>query len=271
MRLRSQRLAKNKIYVAGASITNGPLLGWADFLEFEAIDNKLVNKGIKGQGNEAIVTSIIDQQPESGSLVICMLTTVDKFDWYVEGDKFHQLKKEKHPAVPVGTDSGFWSTGSHFPLDKEIYYNKFYSQDYYVSRSIQLIVLLQTHARQFGYNLIIVFDSPIWSYVEKQFNEYLTAGTELQSNDLLSGPLAQVWAPMLSDQYQDLEDTSLIGYCMKNNLLWGHARSKNHPPSSSHYAWYKEYLTPLITQHIQLYPRDWTNKIKKQDVLWQES
>ena len=264
-------MAKNKIYVAGASITNGPLLGWADFLEFEAVDCKLINLGIKGQGNEAIVTSIINQQPESESLVICMLTAVDKFDWYVEGDKFHQLKKEKHPAVPVGTDSGFWSTGSHWPLDKEIYYNKFYSQDYHVARSIQLIISLQAHARQFGYNLIIVFDSPIWSYTEKQLIDYLTAGTELQYNDLLSGPLARVWAPMLLDQYQNIMDTSLIGYCIKNNLLWGNAQATNHPPSSSHYAWYQEYLKPKVRQHIQIDAQDWTNKIKKQDVLWQES
>ena len=264
-------MAKNKIYVAGASITNGPLLGWADFLEFEAVDCELVNKGIKGQGNEAIVTSIINQQPERDSLVVCMLTTVDKFDWYVEGERFKKLKKEKHPALPISNNSGFWSTGSHFPLDKEIYHNKFYSQDYHVAQSIQLILLLEAHAFQTGYNVITVFDSPIWTYTEKNLLAHIKHNQELVADNFLSGPLAKIWTHMLPDQYQNIIETSLIGYCIKNNLPWGNIKATNHPPSSSHYAWYQNYLIPQVSQYMQIDPQDWTNKIKKQDALWQES
>ena len=84
----------NNIIIGGASITDSPWFTWADFLT-ESTKLPVVDLSSRGVGNEYIVASIVKNlnKISKNSLVVVMLTNVDKFDWYVENAKFYELQK----------------------------------------------------------------------------------------------------------------------------------------------------------------------------------
>jgi hypothetical protein len=264
----------NKIVVAGASITNSPWWTWKDFLQN---DTKLpiIDLSVRGCGNEFIVHNLVKNQSklDSNTLVIAMLTSIDKFDWYVQQEKFFSLSEQKHKPIEFSNNTGFWCTGSWFPDTKEIFKNNFYSEDYFVVKSIQQIFLLDQLSKKLGFKLITVFDSPIWTYTEQELDKMVTGiNLDKKLNGMLDFELSKLWMPMLDSCQLDITDSSLIGYCIKNNLPWGNIVNGSHPPAGSHHKWYKNILLPKIKKYIdQTVNLDYSKKIHIMDEIWSKS
>jgi hypothetical protein len=121
-----------KIIIAGASITSSPWFTWADYLKDES-GLPTVDLSRKGVGNEYIINSLVQNQKHLGpdSLVVMMLTNIDKWDVFVEGQRFDDLLGQKHAPIPIGSRSGFWCTGSWFPDYKKAYDELYYNVDYF--------------------------------------------------------------------------------------------------------------------------------------------
>lgn len=260
-----------KIIVIGASITSSPWFTWKDFLEIES-GITATDLSRRGAGNEYMVTALAQHasQLDSDTLVFVMMTNVDKFDWYVEGSRYESLLSEKHLPSPISDSSGFWCTGSWFPLEKELYKEKFYSLDYFCTKTIQQIILAKSICQQRGATLELLFDSPIWNYTEQD----LTACTQGKNPDtyyqhLLKLPLSSIWAQNLSSTELNLSHNSLIGHCWQQNLPWENDKFSMHPPSGSHWSFYDKIIRPRISDKLSLHSdADLQNKIQKLDKAW---
>jgi hypothetical protein len=260
-----------KIIAAGGSITSGPWFTWADLLE-TASKIECKNVGVRGAGNEYIVQSILNEYNTitNETMVIAMFTNCDKFDWYVENQIYKDLKTEKHPPIPVSNSSGFWCTGSWFPREKEIYKQYFYSWDHFCARTIQQIINLHLICQVKQCGLLVLFDSPIWSYPEQLIN---TIGDNSRdpfaAKDISDLPLSNHWRQMLDSSLLEIDQTSLLGFCWSNQLPWYNAKYKGHPPSGSHYQYYKSVIYPQLNGIMPLQDLDFLEtKINHFNKLW---
>lgn len=266
-------MAVTNILVLGASITESPWLTWKDFLQIES-NLPMRNLSIKGTGNEFMTVAMLKNTKliTPDTLVTVMLTNVDKFDWYVEGNTYRDLAQEKHQPIPISDHSGFWCTGSWFPKKKSIFKDNFYNLDYFCSKTIQQILLLQTICRQQGAILQLLFDSPIWNYTEQDLNSIgskkLTINNARQN--LLKLPLSQMWASQLDQDIKNVQ--GLIGYCWDNNLEWHNTHYCSHPPSASHWEYYNNIVKPLLSPWIKFTDcqRSLDTKIKKMTQVWNQ-
>jgi hypothetical protein len=263
----------NNILVAGASITASPWLTWKDFLEIES-NLPVRNLSVKGIGNEFMVVSILKNSEliTPGTLVIVMLTNVDKFDWYVEGNTYCELTQQKHQPIPISKNSGFWCTGSWFPETKSIFKDKFYSLDYFCSKTIQQILLLQTVCQEKNCTLQILFDSPVWNFTEQDINAIGANKLTIKDakQDLLKLPLTQIWASQIN---QDIKNArGLIGYCWDHNLDWYNSHYRGHPPSSSHWEYYSTVVKSALEPWIKFNDckKIIEPKIKKFTEVWNQ-
>lgn len=256
-----------KIYVFGASITQSTWWTWKDFLEIES-QLPVESLALKGVGNNYMINSVIDQPIDEDSLIVGMFTTVDKFDWYVEGDRFRSLQSEKHQPIPVSDDSGFWCTGSWFPREKSIFQQDFYSLDYFCAQTIRDILTLKQVCEMKRTKLEFFFDSPIWEYTEQDLISMLVSGQGKNPRNLLDLPLAKKWRKFLDSRDLELSTNSLIGYCWKNDLPWANEFYQVHPPSSSHWKFYNEIMRPRILQHLPLSDSRLDQKLKAMDDGW---
>lgn len=261
----------NNCVIAGASLTNSPWFTWADFL-LESTQLPTENFSTQGAGNEYIVASLIKNQEKinQNSLVVVMFTNIDKFDWYVDHDKYRKLLNEKHQPKPISDNSGFWCTGSWFPLDKQIYQELFYSQDYFCAKTVQQILLLWQLCQAKQCNLLILFDSPIWSYTEQLINKIGAEKLDPLAHGLeMSGPYFDMWKQQLDTGMLDNYDRSLLGFCWNNKLAWHNQKMKGHPPSSSHFEFYNQVVRPDLEGVVKLHDLDYLRaKMKKFDELW---
>ena len=258
----------DKIFVFGASITQSTWWTWKDFLE---IESKIKGKdlSVKGAGNTYMMHSVIDQPLDENSLVVGMLTNVDKFDWYVEGPIYQRLCNEKHPPISVSSDSGFWCTGSWFPLEKSQYQQNFYSLDFFTAQTIQQLCALKYICAAKKCKLEIFFDSPIWSFTEQDLNRMVITDQSMRPRNLLDLPLAKKWSHLLTADEIDNGPDSLIGHCWRHGLPWANSLYKGHPPSSSHWQFYQNIARPRICQHLDLDPVEGIeSKITAMDLLW---
>jgi len=260
-----------KIVVFGASITSSPWWTWKDFLEMES-GLPVIDLSQRGAGNEYMANSLLDVDIDEHTLVVGMLTNVDKFDWYVEDEQFRDLQQEKHQPIPVGKNSGFWCTGSWFPGKKEIYKENFFSLDYFCTKTIQQTLLIKSICKDRGSRVEVFFDSPVWNYSEQQLNNWAEHGKALEKVYMLDFPLSSKWKILLDDRCTNLYDTSLIGYCIKNNLSWHNRFYKVHPPSSSHWRYYNDIMKPVLQKELLLVPqKNIQEKIDEMDRLWKEN
>lgn len=258
----------DKIFVFGASITHSAWWTWKDFLELES-EIDVIDLSVRGAGNTYMLNSLLDQSIDANSMVIGMLTNLDKFDWYVEGSTFQQLATEKHAPIPIHHNSGFWCTGSWFPGQKQIYQEIFYSLDYFASQTIQQICMLRYLCQHKKCRLEIFYDSPIWSYTEQDLNAMIHDQCSLAPRNILSLPLTSKWAPLLDDVDVNIEDSSLIGYCWHRGLSWGNAFYKGHPPSSSHMQFYRDIICPRVQSYLNLTPKSvLDSQIAEMDAIW---
>jgi hypothetical protein len=261
----------NNLIIGGASITDSPWFTWADFLT-ESTKLPFIDLSSRGVGNEYIVASIVKNVDKitKNSLVVIMLTNVDKFDWYVENAKFCELQKEKHQPKIISEKSGFWCTGSWFPDDKAIFKELFYSYDYFCVKTLQQIILLNQICNSKECNLLILFDSPIWQYPEQTINQIGLEGLDPLSLDLdLTLPYFDQWKSLVHTSIINNTDTSLLGFCWQKNLQWYNSIQKGHPPASSHYKFFQQIINPAISNIIDIHDLNFLyNKIDKFDQLW---
>lgn len=259
-----------RIIAAGGSITSGPWFTWADLLE-TASGLTCKNVGVRGAGNEYIVQSILNDYDSinNETLIVVMFTNCDKFDWYVEDQMYFDLLAEKHPPKAIGKSSGFWCTGSWFPREKELYKKYFYSWDYFCTRTIQQIINLHSicQAKQCG--LLILFDSPVWTYPEQLINQLGELNSVTLSTTITDLPLTHHWRKLIDTSLLDLDQSSLLGFCWTNQLPWYNSKYKGHPPSSSHYQYYKSMIYPQLNGIIALKDINFLKtKIDHFDKLW---
>jgi hypothetical protein len=260
-----------KIVVFGASITSSPWWTWKDFLEMES-GLPVIDLSRRGAGNEYMTNSLLGANIDEHTLVVGMLTNVDKFDWYVEDEQFRDLQQEKHRPIPVGKNSGFWCTGSWFPGKKEIYKEHFFSLDYFCTKTIQQTLLIKNICKYRSSRVEIFFDSPVWNYTDQQLNDWAEHGKALEKVYMLDLPLSSQWKILLDDRDINLHDTSLIGYCIKNNLPWHNRFYKGHPPSSSHWRYYNDIMKSVLQKELLLVPqKNIQEKIGEMDRLWKKN
>lgn len=265
----------NQIISVGASITNSPWWTWKDYLQIES-KIKNINLAVPGAGNEFMIHNLVLNKDKlnENTLVVVMFTNIDKFDWFISKEKFSELKKEKNKAFAFGKDNGFWwCTGSWFPKEKEIFKDIFYSEDYFIVKTIQQLLLLNELKRIYKFELVVAFDSPIWTYIEQEINQIANdiTGYNKKENNLLTNPLSKIWKDLIEVEFLDIADKSLIGYCIKNNLPWQNEFYGPHPSPISHYKWYKDILVPELLKFVDLdLSLDYTDKLESMEKIWKK-
>lgn len=262
-----------KLIVSGASNTNAPWPTWVDFVK-ESYICKIFDVSKKGMGNEAIITTSLHEAMKKSNVsdeitIIIMLTSIDKWDWYV--DNYHiskKLSKEKHNVTKLNSKShkGFWCTGSHFPLYKKYFKKNYYSEEYFTFKTIQMINMFQNVCNEKNWNYHIMFDSPIWSMTEREINQNLpidTTSFKLIKNDLCE------WAFNLLN-IPNIDNQGLIGFLNNNKIPHYSSVYGAHPGPLAHWEYAKFHLFPILDNYYQKkYTSDYVLEYaKKMNNLW---
>lgn len=254
------------IIVAGSSITDCQTWPtWSYYMQKVFEWPTIIDTSVKGLGNEHILFRAVDRaQQVDNPFLLVQLTSIDKWDWYVDQPEIVQkLSEQKHPLISVHKDAagGFWSTGSHFPLYKEYFRQNYYSHDYFVWKTLLLLQWFRGICAKNDWPYYILFDSPIFAVTEEQLNqgkaEYTTVDAFLQSP--LSSTIADLWT------FEDIYLPGLIGYAKSKNLPWWSDKFKGHPGSLIHYLFSKDIILPALEKHFQSYGDidDFSNEAKK--------
>lgn len=265
------------LVIAGGSITNSPWFTWADHVQQLLQPNQTVNLAIKGCGNKFIALSLINQIIQrsipAGSLIMPMFTMIDKFDQFVNSDRAQGLSKEKHPPITLEStycklsESGFWSTGSHFPLAKQLYKENFYDLDWFATDTILNIFSLQQVCNQYNLDFFPVFDSDIWNWTEEDYNK-IAQGENRPRRNILNGDLAQRFRSLLPESATHF--VSLIEYARQNSMPIFNSVNKLHPPSDVHWAWTQSHVLPCFENRYVLHKinRSYISKIEEFTQEW---
>jgi len=236
--------------ISGASISRCPWITWVDCL-IELLDPvSVTNYSCKGAGNQYITRSAINsvQKTKNPTLLGVMFTNFDKYDMWVQDDVCQKLKGEKHlPRWIDGTpaaDQGFWCTGSHFPLVKEIYQDNFFNLELTATQDLTQILGLVKYCSDLNIPTVIMFDSPVFDYTECQLNNW---GKKNHIPELINISQSALVNPMFKSLLPYVVDTQgLIGFCIENNLPWHSDTYGPHPPSIAHFLYFQQKILPWV-------------------------
>jgi len=240
------------LIISGASLTSSPWFTWADIVTEILQPRTVINLSARGTGNYYIVLSCLKALTETKSKsVVCMpmFTTIDKFDMYIPADKILSYLEQKHrpwqlTATPAQKNTaGFWSTGSHWPEVKKLFYDNFFDTSVSTVNTILLFHNLETYCKEHNVDLIPLFDSNIWNLLECDLNSYVT-GTPLPNRHFLDNNFVKSFEQLLPSNYKEF--TSLINYAIDNNLEFYNQLNKMHPPSSVHLKWTNNIILPIL-------------------------
>jgi hypothetical protein len=244
------------LIISGASITASPWFTWADVLIEILQPKRVINLATKGTGNRWISLSLIDtiSALPSDQCVVCaaMFTNIDKFDMFLPNHKTHQYLNQKHPPIDlkgryVKSGPSFWCTGSHWPLEKEIYLKNFFDPVITAVDTMVIFNCLSQVCQQKNFDLIPLFDSYIWNIFEKDLNEFVN-GVPLPDRDILKDPMVNNFSKMLDKKF--FQFVPLINWAIDNNLPYYNDINKMHPPSQVHLEWVKHtILSELQTRY----------------------
>ncbi len=261
-----------KVIIGGASNTNGPWPTWSDIVK-QRYHADWVDVSRKGLGNEAIMMKALHaastQSATDDIMIVVMLTSIDKWDWYVDrADLVARFRQEKHTVTQLSPDSpgGFWGTGSWFPLDKAYFKEHYYSQDYFTLRSLQLLFMFKQICEQKGWHYHIVYDGPIWSMTEQELNQ----GTPIDLSNKLVGTELCKWMYDALDIESLTYTPGMIGFLDQNNLPWFSQTYGPHPGPLAHLAFAGSQLFPILDNRLPRNKDDeWIKQeICKMDALW---
>lgn len=262
-----------QVIISGASTTSSPWPTWSDVIKDRYRANWL-DVSQKGMGNEAIILRALraafeNKNANTEIMIIIMLTNVDKWDWYVNSDLLlNKFNKEKHTITKLHpTDKGgFWCTGSWFPLDKETFKDKYYNQDYFTLKSLQLISVFRDICIHHGWKYHIMYDSPIWSMTEQELNlgSYINTDNRLITSELCN------WLYQSIKLNLEVYELGLIGYLHSHSIPWFSKRFGPHPGPLAHLAFTKEFIYPLLDQHLTIIQSNEyiDQKITRMNDLW---
>lgn len=264
---------KNTLIISGGSITHGGWPTWKDFVLRRYNINETKNLAQLGLGNEVIINrAILEAKKAHNPVLMVMLTNVDKWDWYVENNELvRELNNEKHTIAKLHKNDtgGYWSTGSHYPLYKELYKEKFYSSQYQLIHNINLILMLTNYTKVNKIPLLLLFDSPIFDCFEQDLNKNPKT---LPKRALHKHKTIKPLYELISDV--DL-DRNLIGFCVDNGIPWHHKKYKGHPGSAAHYMFAKKYIFPWADKNLTQLSNVSSNKeltyASKMNDLWLET
>lgn len=246
------------LIISGASMTASPWFTWADIVYEILQPKKIINLSARGTGNYYIALSCINAILDSTSQnVLCMpmFTCIDKFDMYLGPEKTAEFAGEKHrPLDLLGQPAqarsfSFWSTGSHWPLVKQTYFDNFFDTDIACVNNMLMFHSLDKLCQDRGVDLFPVFDMDIWQYLERDINAYVTQAHPIQNRDLLRQPLSSNISAIMDDKWIDF--TSLIQYAIENDLPVYNDINKLHPPSAVHWDWVRTCILPGLQQRFQ--------------------
>jgi hypothetical protein len=264
------------LIIAGGSITNSPWFTWADHVEQILQPACVENLSFKGCGNKFIALStinlILEKKPPVGSLVMPMFTMVDKFDQYVDADQARTLAHERHPPINIRAkycevgQSGFWSTGGHFPLAKQVYRENFFNLDWLTTDTILDIFCLQQVCVQHGLDFFPVFDSDIWNWTDDDYTK-IALGESCPARNLLDGDLAKKFKSLVIEHTKTI---SLIEHARTNNLPIYSSINYLHPSSMVHWSWLQSHVLPVLAQQYQTHKinESYMNKIQNFTKEW---
>jgi hypothetical protein len=241
------------LIISGASITQSPWFTWADIVIETIKPKKVIDISSRGVGNYYINLSCINAVLNSTGNVLCMpmFTNIDKFDLYLNKESTQHYVNEKHRPIGLSgqaahkDDFSFWSTGSHWPLIKQNYLENFFDLDIACTNNIFNFFTLENLCRQRAVDLVPLFDSQIWNYLEKDLNQYVIDGKLIQ-DDFTQLPLTSKIKPMLDDKWYKFE--SLIQYAINHNLEIYSPINKLHPPSNVHLSWMQDCILPQLQE-----------------------
>lgn len=262
-------MTNQKVIFSGASITDSPWYTWKDFVIARYGLTEFVCNAYKGVGNEFIVESTIyNYHKNPGSMVLVMLTNFDKWDWFVEdtclADRIN--KYEKHPVRALSGDAslqGYWSTGSWFPTYKKYFYENYYSQYYFIKKTLKDLYILQKYFSDHSIKHLILFDSPIIECEEQTLNTGVIKKIAVVEKD----ETLNYWISMID--WNNIYRPGLIGFCIENDLKWYNVNFKGHPPSSSHLAFAEKHIFPFLDDVFPVVGKDLTCTMKIMERLWE--
>ena len=241
------------VVLGGSSITDShPWPTWATWISRRYHGNHFFNTSMKGMGNEAIIVKTLQKAQQLENPVIVMqLTNIDKWDWYVEApDLLREIDSERHKLIAVdqGSGSGYWSTGSHFPLWKQYFGDLYLSLQHQMFHTLQFLHWFQMFCGQQGWQYYILFDSPILSVTEKQLNtgKLDFASCHAHARDLTDNALCSLIFDNID--WSSIYIPGLIGYARLTGYQWYAERIKGHPGSLVHYHFTKDIVVPHLDQ-----------------------
>ena len=240
------------IIVSGSSITDDTAWPtWYNWIKRRFDLRNAKNISVKGLGNEAIILhAVAEAEHTTNPYIIIQLTSVDKWDWYVEDKNLiNILEKEKHPINRINNDEfGFWSTGSHFPLFKEHFKSNYFSVRHQTLQTLILIQWFQSLCLAKKWNYLILFDSPIFSVTESLLNQGILSIDQCNSYSLVDNPLCKFIFNNLD--VDKIYTPGLIGFAKLNNLPWYHSKYKCHPGSLTHFEFAKTIVDPILSMEF---------------------
>jgi hypothetical protein len=235
-----------KIIIGGASNTQGPWPTWADFVKLR-YNHVFYDASKKGMGNEAIITTALKSAAKNANknddiLLLLMLTSIDKWDWYVTDPiVFNKLNKEKHNITQLDKKDkkGFWSTGSHFPLDKSYFKEHYYSNDYFMYKTLTLIEFFKNVCQKQNWKYKIFFDSPIFSMTENELKQ--PCQVDIDSFKLINNTLCD-WLFNVFKIDNTIYYPGLIGFLYTKKMSYYSSVYGPHPGPMSHLEFCKEHI-----------------------------
>lgn len=269
----------HNLCISGASISKCPWLTWVDCLIESLRPSAVTNHSCKGAGNQFIISSAFHAVNDSVSnkFLAIMLTNFDKYDMWVADNVCQELHGEKHPPQWINGQpakhEGFWCTGSHFPLKKEIYRENFFNLGLAASQNLTQALGLVKYCQDKNIPVLVLFDSPILKYTESQINDFCQHQKMLHSHNLERNPLvAPAWSVL---QSYIPDDQGLIGFCLEHDLPWTSELYGPHPPSVSHVKYFQQKVVPWIHKnypHVKLRDLDiaFIKMTDRMTIKWQK-
>lgn len=243
------------VIISGSSITDDQSWPtWATWVKKVYGLKNVVDCSERGVGNEVILLKAVQQaQRTTGDrILIVQLTSVDKWDWYVEDrNLFSKIHQQKHPGIKVtpNDSTGYWCTGSHFPEWKEYYYQNYFSITHQMFLTLQMIQWFRMVCDSNGWKYLMLFESPILSVTEKQLNTGTLTKTQCYQTSLVDNSLCQTIFQLTN--LDNLFLPGLLGYACINDLPWYHSKFKSHPGSLIHYYFTRDVLLPVLDQLLK--------------------
>lgn len=240
------------IVISGSSITDDKTWAtWATWISRRYGSSNIINTSTKGTGNEVILLKAVKEAKQQiNPLVIVQLTSVDKWDWFVEQQELVNLFiNEKHPLVRLQPNdiAGFWSTGCHFPSWKQHWREHYYSLSYQMYHTLQLLHWFQLTCDHQGWDRYVMFDSPILAVTEEELNQDKLECSQCFETKLVKNSLCEIIFDLidLNGVYQP----GLIGYAKLNSHPWFTQQAKSHPGSLVHWLFARDIICPIL-DHI---------------------